>query len=436
MRLRLRTIEGEAPTEALFERLFADEENAFWLDSADAPTRLAQCSYMGTSAGRDRCLLSYDVDAGEVAIQHARRRAPVEHGSIFDLLDREIAEHAVEPPSGVGRGPDRRLRRLPRLRAQGRLRLAPTCTAPTCPTRLMMLANRVVAVDHVRRRTHVFAVGRERRRPRPSAWLDEATADRSPRRSPTRRRAAADRRPRGPGDRTSASAAAAAARSTSPTSTARQAELAAGESYEVCLTDQISTDASPDPFALYRHLRRSNPAPFAAFLKLRRARDRQLLAGALPLGRPRAPGRGAADQGDDLARRRSGRGRRPPRPSWPSDEKTCAEHLMIVDLLRNDLGRVCDVDSVSVPELMVVEPYATVHQLVSTITGQLEAERSAGRVRPRLLPRRLDDRGAEAADDGDHRRASRTRRAASTRARSATSASTAAPTSASSSARS
>jgi len=155
-----------------------------------------------------------------------------------------------------------------------------------------------------------------------------------------------------------------------------QAELAAGESYEVCLTDQISTDASPDPFDLYRNLRRSNPAPFASYLKLGEVAvvsssperflsvDRERRVEARPI---KGTTSRSADPAQDAALK----------AELTDDEKTYAEHLMIVDLLRNDLGIVCEVGSVAVPELMVVEDYATVHQLISTVEGTLPANRSA-----------------------------------------------------------
>ena len=154
-----------------------------------------------------------------------------------------------------------------------------------------------------------------------------------------------------------------------------QAALTAGESYEVCLTDQIHTDASPNPWDLYRLLRRRNPAPFSAYLKLGElavvsssperfisvGRDRGVEARPIKGTTPRA-----ADALRDDAQR-----------EWLlNDEKTFAEHLMIVDLLRNDLGRVCELDSVRVPQFMIVEPYPTVHQLISTITGTLAESRT------------------------------------------------------------
>jgi para-aminobenzoate synthetase len=154
-----------------------------------------------------------------------------------------------------------------------------------------------------------------------------------------------------------------------------QAALAAGESYEVCLTDQISTDASPDPWGLYRVLRHTNPAPFAAYLRLGALTvlsssperflsvDRERRVEARPI---KGTTRRSADPIEDAAQC----------AELTSDEKTYAEHLMIVDLLRNDLGRVCEIDTVRVPELMVVEHYTTVHQLISTITGVLEAQRT------------------------------------------------------------
>jgi para-aminobenzoate synthetase len=370
MRLRLRALDGEPSTEHLFERLFGAAEDAFWLDSADAPTRLAQCSYLGASAGRDRCLLSYDVEAGEVAIERARRRT-VEHRSIFELLDREVAKHAVEPPPELARG------LVGGFVGYLGYELKADCGSPNLhssdmPDALMMLANRVIAVDHVRRRTYVCAVGREDDA-EADAWVEmaagvvaETLAD-PPQPAPTPD-------PESPAPHVSFQSGRGRDQYLADIAHS-QSELAAGESYEVCLTDQFSTDASPDPFVLYRHLRRSNPAPFAAYLKFG---ERAIVSSSperfLSVDRDRRvearPIKGTISRSDDPVVDASRRA------ELADDEKTMAEHLMIVDLLRNDVGRVCDVDSVSVPELMAIEPYATVHQMVSTIEGYLEPDRS------------------------------------------------------------
>jgi para-aminobenzoate synthetase len=369
--LRVRSFEGEAPTEHLYERLFAEAENSFWLDSADAPTWLAQCSFLGTSAGPDRCLLEYDVDAGEVNVQRGGVQT-VEHKSIFDLLNREMSRYALEPPPGVDRG----------LLGGYVGYLGYECKADCgstnvhssdMPDAAMMLANRVVAVDHAARRTHLIALCREED-PDAELWLEaaEALIVEALAEPPAPRPLDP---PPDPGGQVEFRCGRGRERYLADIARS-QAELAAGESYEVCLTDQISTEASPDPFALYRRLRRSNPAPFAAFLRFG---DRAVVSSSperfLSVDRDRRvqarPIKGTVSRCEDPAQDAARR------DELAQDEKTRAEHLMIVDLLRNDLGRVCDVDSVRVPDLMVVEPYATVHQVVSTITGRLEPGRSA-----------------------------------------------------------
>ena len=138
--------------------------------------------------------------------------------------------------------------------------------------------------------------------------------------------------------------------------------LARGDSYEVCLTDTWETTITGSGLDAYCRLRRANPAPYAAYLDtgteevLCSSPERFLrVRGGIVSSKPI---KGTIAREEDPAILRQ-------------DVKTRAENLMIVDLLRNDLSRVCEPGSVEVPSLMAVETYATVHQLVSTVTGRL-----------------------------------------------------------------
>jgi para-aminobenzoate synthetase len=394
LRLSVRSLPGVPCAELLFERLFGDAKYAFWLDSADAPSPLAQWSYLGTSAGPERCVIEYDVTEGVVKM-HAAAGSTVEHASIFEVLDRELARDAIDP----AQWPAAQAGSTPSLLGGFVGYLGYECKADCgspnvhrsdVPDALFMFANRILAIDHVNQRTHILALGRPGD-PAVEGWsswvcasIDQARTIRQtigvpPGPGPSRRPSHPSPPVRKPAYEPSERAVVfncGRGREQYLADIARsQAALLAGESYEVCLTDQISTAATPEPFALYRTLRASNPAPFAAYLKLG---DVAVLSSSperfLAVDRHRRvharPIKGTAPRGSDPVR--DGQ----LREELTHEEKTFAEHLMIVDLLRNDLGRVCAIDSVRVPELMVVESYATVHQLVSTVSGVLEDGRT------------------------------------------------------------
>jgi anthranilate synthase component 1 len=157
---------------------------------------------------------------------------------------------------------------------------------------------------------------------------------------------------------------------------AAQEHIAAGDIFQVVLSQRLSRRTQADPFAIYRALRMTNPSPYMFFLDLP---DRLRLIGASPEMHVRLEGRRA--QIHPIAGTR-------PRGATPAedarlaedllaDPKERAEHIMLVDLGRNDLGRVCKYGSVRVPVMMAVERYSHVMHIVSDVVGELNDDMDA-----------------------------------------------------------
>ncbi|MBL7070904.1 MAG: aminodeoxychorismate synthase component I [Candidatus Omnitrophica bacterium] len=151
--------------------------------------------------------------------------------------------------------------------------------------------------------------------------------------------------------------------------------IACGDIYQVNLSQRFECDFSGDAFELYAGLRKINPAPFAAYLnfddfkivssspeRFIKINGRYIETRPIKGTRPRGE-----DSKKDLALKNE----------LLSSAKDRAEHLMIVDLERNDLGRVCEYGSVSPTEFMGLETYPTVYHLVSTVSGKLREGRDA-----------------------------------------------------------
>ncbi|MDX3307821.1 aminodeoxychorismate synthase component I [Streptomyces sp. NPDC054884] len=378
-RLHTRRIAVAIDAEAAFTRLHADSARAFWLDSSRVERGLSRFSFFGDDSGPLAEFVRYDVEAGRCEIERAGRPTRKVRASVFDYLKRQLASRRVDATG------------LPFDFTGGYVgyfgyETKADCGSPnrhrsTVPDACWLFADRLVAVDHQEGFTYAVCLAEDTPQAALEAadWLEATLARLTslPAESDRARPQAAPAGPSAQADLGAVEPWLVRDRATYLADIeACRRELAAGVSYEICLTDAARLPAPADALAFYRTLRRVNPAPYAAFLRLgdldvagssperflRITRDG--VAEAKPI-------KGTAPRGaDPLEDARL-------RDALAADAKTRAENLMIVDLLRNDLGRVCRTGTVRVSKLMAAETYATVHQLVSTVEGRLREDTDA-----------------------------------------------------------
>jgi len=154
-----------------------------------------------------------------------------------------------------------------------------------------------------------------------------------------------------------------------------QKHIAAGDVYQLCLTNELTASGEADPLETFLRLRSLNPTPYASYLKLgQRAivstSPEQFLRVSADGWVSSKPIKGTRRRDEDPAKDAE------LAAELASNVKERAENLMIVDLMRNDIGQVCEPETVGVPELFQVETYKTVHQLVSTVVGRLRSDKT------------------------------------------------------------
>ncbi|WP_030773995.1 MULTISPECIES: aminodeoxychorismate synthase component I, partial [unclassified Streptomyces] len=373
---RLRVLTHELPTgwdaERAYDLLFRGSPYAFWLDSSRPDASGGRFSIMGDASGPLARVARADVWSGTVRVDSATDTEIVS-GPFLDWLDQDLRAIDADVPA------------LPFDFALGwtgylGYELKSECGGELVhrsedPDAVMVFTDRALVLDHHTGTTHLLALADE------GVEGSGATA---------RRRLAelADRLAHPPGR------AAPAPDGSVPMTgeirlrhdraaylglvAAAHEEIAAGETYEVCLTNTAEVRGRLDPWAGYLHLRRSHPAPFGALLQF----------GGLSV-LSTSPERFLRIDRDGLVESRPIKGTRP-RGATPAEdaalvadlltcEKDRAENLMIVDLVRNDLGRCAEPGSVEATDIFRVESFAGAHQLVSTVRARLRRDSSAVR---------------------------------------------------------
>jgi anthranilate synthase component 1 len=357
----------QTPVSAFF-RIAANQPHAFLLESVEGGEKIGRYTFLGA---KPYCIVmrhgnQVTVDRFINGRGHREVSSKSALTAVRDILKEHTAAHLEGLPpftaGAVGFLSYDMVRQFERLPATAKDDLG-------IPDAVFMFFNRLLAFDHVRHEIHIIAAA-DVRAQKPAQAYDAAIADiekiartlQQPLPKEllkARQRAASKLKVNSSVEKRKFIGAVKRAKE----------YIAAGDIFQVVLSQRLDFKPAVPPFEIYRALRRVNPSPYMYFLKagqlhvlgsspemLVRVTGRKLeyrpIAGTLPRGRDEAEDKHL----EQLLR---------------NDTKECAEHIMLVDLGRNDVGRVSEYGSVKVPNLMYVERYSHVMHLVSAVEGKL-----------------------------------------------------------------
>lgn len=348
--------------------IFRGEENAFLLESVERGEQIGRYTFLGA-----RPYMQLRSRGSEITIERGKKHERLK-GNVFQVAKELLQQHIPAPVSGlppftagaVGFCSYDIVRQLENIgdHTKDDLRL------PDC---VLMFFDRLLAFDHLRHQIHIMAAA-DVSRESPRKAYDRAVSDIE---AIEKKLAAGVRSARfensagGSRGKLKISSVTPQNKFERAVETAKE-YIAAGDIFQVVLSQRLDFKPDVAPFDIYRALRAVNPSPYMYFLRMG---DTHIL-GSSPEMLVRVTGSkleyrpiaGTHPRGKDEAEDRV------LEEKMLSDQKERAEHVMLVDLGRNDLGRVSEYGSVKVRDLMYVERYSHVMHIVSALEGKLRPE--------------------------------------------------------------
>jgi anthranilate synthase component 1 len=349
-----------------FLSIAAQEPNAFLLESIEGGEKIGRYTFLGA-----RPYMTLRAHGNRVTLERDGKRQELE-GSPFKMLDNMLREHTPAHLSGLppfvsgavgffAHDAVRQLEKLPSL-AKDDLKI------PDC---VLMFFNRLLAFDHVRHEIYIVATADVRHTPLRHAY-DQAVRDIEK----IEKQLAAPlpgkylRRPRPRKGKLKTAVSVSKERFIDTVEKIKE-YIMAGDVFQAVPSLRLELKPDVAPLDIYRALRRVNPSPYMYFLRM----NDMTILGTSPEMLVRVTGRNleyrpiagtrkrGRDEAEDVKLEKELR----------NDEKERAEHVMLVDLGRNDIGRVSEFGTVKVRDLMFVERYSHVMHLVSAVEGKLRS---------------------------------------------------------------